>query len=231
MRLGEVRHSRVSRLPRFPLWLDRCFEMLLRPVARQLWSQCARCARPAAATLHTSRSFASPPTARLASDLTQPPADAHEHQPPTESRPSTGRARPKGKAKTQPKPRKRKELPELNEDDLEESFVRGASTLVQRATHLRERGQGKPHRVHADVHSPHPPWSHRLRSRRPGNQQDEQRLLVDPSAHRAPRPLSRDTVARVESETGAQDPARKGASLAWCRYPLERLRAGQSEFR
>ncbi|GAA6056315.1 hypothetical protein JCM3770_000665, partial [Rhodotorula araucariae] len=36
------------------------------------------------------------------------------------------RARPKGKAKTPPKPRKRKELPELREEDLDESFVRGS---------------------------------------------------------------------------------------------------------
>lgn len=40
------------------------------------------------------------------------------------------RTRPKGKAKTPPKHRKRKELPELNEEDLEESFVRGKASLT-----------------------------------------------------------------------------------------------------
>ncbi|GAA5840416.1 hypothetical protein JCM11251_006554 [Rhodosporidiobolus azoricus] len=35
-------------------------------------------------------------------------------------------AKPKGKAKTPPKFRKKKELPELKEEDLEETFVRGS---------------------------------------------------------------------------------------------------------
>ncbi|KPV75726.1 uncharacterized protein RHOBADRAFT_52757 [Rhodotorula graminis WP1] len=64
--------------------------------------------------------------------------------------PSGERPRPKGKAKTQPKPRRRKELPELREEDLEESFVRGsgpggqatnktsnACSLIHRPTGLR----------------------------------------------------------------------------------------------
>ncbi|GAA6000818.1 Rso55p [Rhodotorula paludigena] len=60
------------------------------------------------------------------------------------------RTRPKGKAKTPPKHRKRKELPELIEEDLEESFVRGsgpggqatnktsnACSLIHRPTGIR----------------------------------------------------------------------------------------------
>ncbi|GAA5905691.1 hypothetical protein JCM6882_008747 [Rhodosporidiobolus microsporus] len=38
----------------------------------------------------------------------------------------TERSKPKGKAKTPPKFRKKKELPELREEDLEETFVRGS---------------------------------------------------------------------------------------------------------
>ncbi|GAA5890789.1 hypothetical protein JCM8208_003048 [Rhodotorula glutinis] len=71
-------------------------------------------------------------------------------QPTSTTSSSSDRPRPKGKAKTQPKPRRRKELPELREEDLDESFVRGsgpggqatnktsnACSLIHRPTGLR----------------------------------------------------------------------------------------------
>jgi len=74
------------------------------------------CARPTPCALARLSSTA-PPAA--------PPLEQDKLRPTTST--STDRPRPKGKAKTQPKPRTRKELPELKEEDLDESFVRGAS--------------------------------------------------------------------------------------------------------
>ncbi|GAA6042241.1 hypothetical protein JCM8097_005112 [Rhodosporidiobolus ruineniae] len=46
--------------------------------------------------------------------------------PSTPSAPPEERLKPKGKARTPPKQRHKKKLPALDEDDLEESFVRGS---------------------------------------------------------------------------------------------------------
>lgn len=87
-----------------------CFCTLLRVAGPPVRLAALSHARSFPAFLHTNRA---------ASQSLEPPVDdidalAEERQ----------RA-PKPKRKTPPKPRPKKELPELNEDDLDETFVRG----------------------------------------------------------------------------------------------------------
>ncbi|BGP45789.1 hypothetical protein JCM10450v2_001619 [Rhodotorula kratochvilovae] len=118
--------------------------MLLRPLARHLVFKALRLRAPLPASGPPARLL---PT-RLSSSLPSPSANPDTEE--ADASPAPERPKPKGKAKTQPKPRKRKELPPLNEDDLDESFVRGsgpggqatnktsnAVSLIHRPTGLR----------------------------------------------------------------------------------------------